>query len=168
MSAGNQHLGMSSNYCRLTPGYQRKICPSCHTQLVFKYPECQAAIQEVKDLSCFGLSLLKARSTPMEASACPTWPTTVTCRKCSCGSLTFFSLHFQSLFHWRKNRHGFKCLPLKSHTKYFGDLGSDPDGTLQKAKETTSRAVAITASPSSQEGPQSYPEPTPTFTWKLW
>lgn len=44
MTGGKQHLGTSSNYCRLTPGYQRENCPSCPMQFMYKHPECQAAI----------------------------------------------------------------------------------------------------------------------------
>lgn len=61
----------------------------------------------------------------------------------------FFLSSFQSLFHWRKNMHGFKHLPLKPHTKCFGQHSSRSGKwpwSYTPAKETISRAVAITTS----------------------
>lgn len=63
--------------------------------------------------------------------------------------------------------HGFKFLPLKSYTKSFlddtpADLGSGPDHTFQRAKETTFRVVAITAASPALSMKNLTPTPTPT------
>lgn len=153
-------------YVRLT---QRRICPSYHTRFTSKYPKHQAAIPEAEDPSCLHPHLLKAWSSPVEANACWMRPASVTNRQHFCGSLTFFLWSFQSLLHQRKNMHGFKFLPLKSHTKSLlddtpADLGSGPDHAFQSAKETTFRAVAITAASPTLSMRNLTPTPTPLPT----